>query len=69
VTDDIEEQRRTLRNAKTEAVRRSAAFASTTPLQGMDAPVMSPEAQKAYGEAEDARKALKEFENLHPRDS
>ena len=68
-TDDIEEQRRMLRNARNEAVRRSAAFNSTTPLQpGQDAPLMPPEAQKAYEEVAATRKALEEFEKLHPRD-
>jgi len=69
VTDDIEEQRRTLRNAKIEAVRRSTALASTTPLRpGQDAPLISPEWRKAQEEVEAARKALEEFEKLHPRD-
>ena len=69
MTDDIEEQRRALRHARNEAERRSTAFASTTPLQpGQDAPVMPPEAKKAYEEVVAARKALEEFEKLHPRD-
>ena len=56
-------------SARDEAVRRSTAFASTTPLQpGQDAPLISPEAQKVYEEVVAARKALEEFEKLHPRD-
>ena len=67
MTDDIEEQRRALKSARNDAVRRSAAFASTTPLPpGRDVPVMPPEAQKAYEEVVAARKALEEFEKLHP---
>lgn len=65
MTDDIEEQRRALRNAVNEAVRRSTAFASTTPLEpGKDAPVMPAEARKAYEEVVAARRALEEFEKL-----
>lgn len=68
MTDDIEEQRRMLRNAIIQAERRSTAFASTKPLQpGQDAPVLSPEALKAYEEVFAARKALEEFEELHSR--
>lgn len=69
MTDDIEEQRRTLRKASNEAVSRSAVFASAKPLKpGQEAPMMPSEAQRAYEEVVAARKALEEFEKLHPRD-
>ena len=65
VTDELEEQRQALRKAVNEAVRRSTAFASTTPLEpGKEAPVMPPEARKAYEEVVAARRALEEFEKL-----
>jgi len=41
VADEIQEHRRALRKAVNDAVKRSTAFAETTPLeQGKEAPVM-----------------------------
>jgi esterase/lipase len=63
VADEIQAQRQALRKAVNDAVMRSAAFASTTPLQqGKEAPVMPPEARQAYEEVVAARKALEDFE-------
>lgn len=63
MADEIQEQRQALRKSVNDAVRRSTAFASTTPLeQGKEAPVMPPEARQAYEEVVTARKALEDFE-------